>query len=38
MKKDSEANSERSHLSHGDVDEDDAALDDMQAEINEQPR
>ena len=32
------ANPERSHLRHRDVDEDDAALDDMKPEIDKQPR
>ena len=37
-KKHRETNSERRHLRHGDVDENDAALHDVQAEINQQPR
>ena len=37
MEQNSDTNSERGHLRHGDVDEDDSALHDMQAEINEQP-
>jgi hypothetical protein len=38
MEQDRDADSQRGHLSHRNVDEDDAALHDMEAEINEQPR
>src|SRR5204862_1412775 len=38
MKQNCETNSQRRHLRHGDVNENDAALHNMQAEINEQPR
>jgi hypothetical protein len=38
MQQDRETNSKRRHLRHGDVDENDAALDDVEAEINQQPR
>src|SRR5262249_30719901 len=33
-----DTNSKRSHLRHGDVDEDDAALNDVQPKIDQQPR
>src|ERR1700730_1452983 len=38
VEQDRDANSERGHLRHGDVDENDAALDDVHAEVNQEPR
>ena len=38
MEKNGDTNSERSHLRHGDVDEDNAALNDVQPKIDQQPR
>src|SRR4030095_6970536 len=37
-KKQGYANPERRHLRHGDIDENDAALDDMEPQVNESPR
>src|SRR5206468_12376626 len=38
MQEHGETNSQRRHMCHGDVDEDDATLHDVQTEVNKQPR